>query len=395
MRHPDARIHGPVRVRRRAAEGGWATATAVAAGAGLSFREPVLPFAVGSPDDRRFRRILQQVLAAAAGFALALPWWTVIPPLRTPPPLPAPTARLVLPPAPPAPVRPPAPAPVPAPNPAATRAAAAEVPRPTQREASVAQARQPREQRPPGEDLVEARRRASGVGLLAARDQLAQLQAAPAAVALANARPGPGIGTGSGPGVGAGTEAGVPSRAWITTQGTQGSGGVQTAALSHGSGGGGLPGRGTTMVEGAIGGGGGGGPGGGVGGGTGRGPGGVAGGTGTGGTGTGAGGQVRRSASGKASRSIEDVRLVFERHKGAIYAMYQRALREDAGLQGKVLLELRIAPSGEVTGIRVVSTELKSPDLEARLLARVRQFDFGAKEVEPMVVTWPVDFLPS
>ena len=29
------------------------------------------------------------------------------------------------------------------------------------------------------------------------------------------------------------------------------------------------------------------------------------------------------------------------------------------------------------------------------LLARIRQFDFGAKDVDVMVVTWPVDFLPS
>jgi hypothetical protein len=33
--------------------------------------------------------------------------------------------------------------------------------------------------------------------------------------------------------------------------------------------------------------------------------------------------------------------------------------------------------------------------LEAKLLARIRQFDFSAKDVDLMVVTWPVDFLPS
>jgi hypothetical protein len=30
-----------------------------------------------------------------------------------------------------------------------------------------------------------------------------------------------------------------------------------------------------------------------------------------------------------------------------------------------------------------------------QLLARIRQFDFGAKEVDLIVVTWPLDFLPS
>ncbi|WP_234413985.1 TonB family protein [Ideonella sp. A 288] len=104
---------------------------------------------------------------------------------------------------------------------------------------------------------------------------------------------------------------------------------------------------------------------------------------------------MQRSGSGKASRSIEDIKLVFDRHKGAIYALYNRALRDEPGLQGKVVLELRIAPSGEVADLRIVASELHAAELERKLLARIRQFDFGAKDVETMVVSWPVDFLPS
>jgi hypothetical protein len=35
------------------------------------------------------------------------------------------------------------------------------------------------------------------------------------------------------------------------------------------------------------------------------------------------------------------------------------------------------------------------PDLEGKLLTRVRGFDFGAKDVNEMVVSYPLDFLPS
>lgn len=94
-------------------------------------------------------------------------------------------------------------------------------------------------------------------------------------------------------------------------------------------------------------------------------------------------------------RSIEDVRLVFERNKGSIYAIYNRVLREEPGLQGKVVVSLTIAPGGNVVECRIVSSELKTPELEGKLVARIRQFDFGAKDVETMVVSWPVDFLPS
>jgi hypothetical protein len=43
----------------------------------------------------------------------------------------------------------------------------------------------------------------------------------------------------------------------------------------------------------------------------------------------------------------------------------------------------------------LVSSELKADELEKKLLARIRQFDFGAKDVADLVVTYPVDFLPS
>jgi TonB family protein len=135
------------------------------------------------------------------------------------------------------------------------------------------------------------------------------------------------------------------------------------------------------LVEGVAGGAGGGGPGSSA--------------QGGGGTGAGRGGTLQRGGSGKASRSIEEIKLVFERNKGAIYAIYNRALREEPSLQGKVVLEMKIAPAGQVVELRIVSSELKAPDLERKLLARIKQFDFGAKDVDMITVTWPVDFLPS
>jgi periplasmic protein TonB len=70
-------------------------------------------------------------------------------------------------------------------------------------------------------------------------------------------------------------------------------------------------------------------------------------------------------------------------------------LRDDPGLQGKVVIEMKIAPSGQLDGVRIISSELKAEELEKKLLARIRSFDFGAKDVDQMVVTWPLDFLPS
>ena len=104
---------------------------------------------------------------------------------------------------------------------------------------------------------------------------------------------------------------------------------------------------------------------------------------------------IRSGTSGKAARSREEIELIFDRNKGAIYALYSRALREKPDLQGKMVLEFTIAPSGEVTMCRVVSSDLNDPELENKIIARVRLFHFEPKDVESITTTKPIDFFPA
>src|SRR5882757_4214992 len=106
-------------------------------------------------------------------------------------------------------------------------------------------------------------------------------------------------------------------------------------------------------------------------------------------------GPTRTGSSGKAARSREEIELVFDRNKGAIYGLYNRALRERAELQGKLVLEFTVAPSGEITMCRVISSELNDPDLESKIVARVKLFHFDARDVESITTTKPIDFFPS
>ena len=109
-----------------------------------------------------------------------------------------------------------------------------------------------------------------------------------------------------------------------------------------------------------------------------------------------AGGRVQRTGnSGKGSRAREEVEIVFDRNKGALYALYGRALRDQPELAGKLVLEFTIAPSGEITMCRVVSSELNDPELEKKIVARVRLIRFKPAEVEPLTVSKPIDFFPA
>lgn len=106
-------------------------------------------------------------------------------------------------------------------------------------------------------------------------------------------------------------------------------------------------------------------------------------------------GPTRSGSSGKAARSREEIELIFDRNKGAIYALYSRALRSRPELQGKMVLEFTIAPTGEVTMCRIVSSELNDPELEGKIVSRVRLFRFEPRDVESVTTTKPIDFFPA
>jgi TonB family protein len=86
---------------------------------------------------------------------------------------------------------------------------------------------------------------------------------------------------------------------------------------------------------------------------------------------------------------------VFDKNKGAIFSLYNRALRRDPSLEGKLVLRLTIAPNGMVTACEVVSSELGDPDLEDKLVQRVKLFRFEARDVEAITTTKPIDFFPA
>jgi TonB family protein len=97
-----------------------------------------------------------------------------------------------------------------------------------------------------------------------------------------------------------------------------------------------------------------------------------------------------------SGRSQEEIQEILDRNKRSIYALYNRELRFDPTLRGKVVLAITIAPSGEVTDCRVVSSELNAPSLERKLVLLIKGIDFGAKPGVPSVTTKvPIEFFPA
>lgn len=94
-------------------------------------------------------------------------------------------------------------------------------------------------------------------------------------------------------------------------------------------------------------------------------------------------------------RDMESIRRVFERHKGAVYSLYNKALRADPELSGKFVFSLLINPDGSVANVKVVASDLGNKKLEQRFIKKIRTINFGANDVEPTPVEYTYAFIPS
>ena len=102
-----------------------------------------------------------------------------------------------------------------------------------------------------------------------------------------------------------------------------------------------------------------------------------------------------RSAGAVAGRTDEEIQIVFDRHKAALYRLYNQELRMDPSLQGQLVLRLTIEPDGSVSLCQLQTSDMDAPMLAQQVIGHVRAFDFGAKDVPAVTIIYPIDFLPT
>jgi hypothetical protein len=97
----------------------------------------------------------------------------------------------------------------------------------------------------------------------------------------------------------------------------------------------------------------------------------------------------------ESRRDMQSIRRTLERYKGSVYALYTKALRQSPDLNGRFIFEFVILPSGKISGLKLVSSELKEPNLEAKMLKKISGINFGVADNLPTAVQYTFSFLPS
>ncbi len=306
-----------------------------------------LPWSISAEDERRFRKILTITLVLTVVLAIAIPYLPVFKkPVEDEIELPPRVAKLIF-------EKHIEPKPKPKPKPRVVKKKPEPVKKkvkPKKKPPTKVVKKQP-VKKPKVDALEQARKKASSAGLLALQDSLSDLRDQ-SVDELRGARR---VSS-------AATRARKTERSLITSKVGSASQGINTSRLSRDTGSTKLAARTATEVKSSI---------------------------------ETVSLNKKQRNSRNASRSYEDIQIVFDRNKGAIYSLYNRALRKDPSLQGKMVISLTISPSGKITSIKLVSSELGNPKLEQKLLRRIKMFNFGAKQVGDVTVTYPIDFLPA
>lgn len=103
----------------------------------------------------------------------------------------------------------------------------------------------------------------------------------------------------------------------------------------------------------------------------------------------------RGNSSGPTGRSEAQIRQILEANKSSLYTLYNRALRQNAALRGKVVFELVITAQGAVSSVKIVLSELGDAKLERQLQLRLQSVQFGPAEVSVTRSQWTIEFLPG
>jgi outer membrane biosynthesis protein TonB len=109
-------------------------------------------------------------------------------------------------------------------------------------------------------------------------------------------------------------------------------------------------------------------------------------------------GQVKRKEAsaidGTGALNPQEVNKVIGRRMGAIKGCYERALRRDPNLQGKLVIRFTIAGSGRVTTARAVENAL-TPEVGNCVVSAFKRFRFPQPDGGSLTMESPFMFMPS
>lgn len=105
------------------------------------------------------------------------------------------------------------------------------------------------------------------------------------------------------------------------------------------------------------------------------------------------GSSIESVDGGVSGRTFAEIRKVVAAHVAGLKYLYDKELKRNPSLGGKMTVEFVVTPPGRVANVRIVHSGLDHPELEHSIVSRIETWKFPSKDTEPTRVTFPFDFV--
>ena len=104
---------------------------------------------------------------------------------------------------------------------------------------------------------------------------------------------------------------------------------------------------------------------------------------------------IEGAASSNAKRDNNAISAIVSSHKASIRMSYEKYLKRDPRLAGKITVRFTIAASGSIAMATVVENTTGNKDLENEIIRKIRMWHFEAIPDGDVTVTYPFVFAPA
>jgi TonB family protein len=104
---------------------------------------------------------------------------------------------------------------------------------------------------------------------------------------------------------------------------------------------------------------------------------------------------IEGAASSSAKRDNSAINRVVSSHKTSVRMSYEKYLKRDPNLAGKITVRFTIAADGSVSSVQVLENSTGSKSLERDIVRKIRMWRFEAVQEGNVTVTYPFVFRPA
>jgi TonB family protein len=104
---------------------------------------------------------------------------------------------------------------------------------------------------------------------------------------------------------------------------------------------------------------------------------------------------IEGAGSSNAKRDNNAINAVVASHKVSLRMSYEKFLKRDPNLSGKITVRFTISAAGSVASVSILENTTSNSELEHEIISKIRMWQFETVPEGDVTVTYPFVFMPA